>query len=84
MGQTRLVFVYFRHFLNEMPNIVQNWCAWDSNPGPQDCWRQENTLSWCGPLKLNVLSFISRIYIFNYYGYVRYSKKWFHSIGSWT
>ena len=42
-----LFFVYFRPFLNTMTIIVQNltilkhiWCAWDSNPGPQDCRRR--------------------------------------------
>ena len=31
MSQSRPLFVYFRHFLDFL-----KWCAWDSNPGPQD------------------------------------------------
>ena len=47
MGQSRCLFVYFRpfHFPIQMTNIQfeqyklkkRRWCAWDSNPGRQDC-----------------------------------------------
>ena len=40
MSQSRPLFVYFRHFLDTISKIQIDkklkWCAWDSNPGPQD------------------------------------------------
>ena len=46
MGQSRPLFVYFRHFLDTI-SIIQiekkrRWCAWDSNPGQQDGRRRRN------------------------------------------
>ena len=46
MGQSRPLFVYFRHFLIiiSIIKIGKNlrWCAWDSNPWLQDGRRRQN------------------------------------------
>ena len=46
MSQSWPLFVYFCYFLDTI-SIIQieiklRWCAWESNPGPQDCRRRRS------------------------------------------
>ena len=45
MGHSRPLFVYFCYFLVTTSIQIEKkhrWCAWDSNPGPQDGRRRQN------------------------------------------